>query len=495
MFSRIIIGLILVASANSYAAKPTSVDILSANTLAQTPIFDDLRHLTDDIGGRPTGSPAMEKAMQWGLSRLVDAGFKDAHLEPYIAPVNWLPNIEKGILITDSMSKTQVHTPVRIASMPMTESTPMTGVEAPIFGLNSMDVNEIKKNALQIKGHWLLIPTNPMHTVDDLFKEYLDTLPIFTAAKDAGAVGILWQSTRPGRLLYRHSTTLNGTVFPLPAALIEREGSEKIMRSLKAGEASHFKAILTNRIQEHPKNYNVVAEIKGTEKPNEVIVLGAHLDSWDLGQGALDNGCNAVLVIDAARQMLALQRYGFQPKRTIRFVLYSGEELGIYGSKFDIKDHPERIQSIKAVVVYDLGAGRTTGFSLGGRSDMLSLVDDVLQPVKGLGPFVQTTDAFVGTDNFDYVLQGIPTLVANQDAGPYLPSYHAESDTFDKVDLRELKLNTLIAAMVTWNIANTNREIPARQTKHQVAELLDTTGLKKQMEALGLWDDFAQNKG
>jgi carboxypeptidase Q len=494
MFFRIIISLMLVLSPSSDAGTPSSADILSANLLSPTPIFEDLRYLTDDIGGRPTGSPAMERALQWGLRRLIDAGFKDAYLDPYTAPVNWLPNIETGVLITDSMSKKHVNTPVRIVGMPMTVSTPAAGIEAPVFGLHAMDVNEIKQNAPQIEGHWLLIPTTPMHTVDDLFKEYLDTLPVFSAAKDAGAVGILWQSTRPGRLLYRHSVTLNGRVFPLPAAVIEREGSEKMMRSLKASEAVKFKANLSNYIQEHPKNYNVVAEIKGAEKPNEVILLGAHLDSWDLGQGALDNGCNVAMVIDAARQIFALKKYGFTPKRTIRFVLYTGEELGIYGSKFDIKDHPERVQSIKAVVIYDLGSGRTTGFSLGGRSDMKSLVDEALQPVIGLGPFVQTTDAFVGTDNFDYLLQGIPTLVANQDAGPYLPSYHAESDTFDKVDQRELKLNTLIAAILTWNIANTDTEIPAQQTKHQVAQLLDTTGLKEQMIALGLWEDFVRDK-
>lgn len=494
--SRIMIILILGLNVTCYAAKETNaVDILIANTVAPTPILEDLRHLADNIGGRPTGSPAMEKAMQWGLKQFIAAGFKEAHLQPYTAPRNWLPNIEQGeFTIINPATKNQSPQSIRLAAMPMTISTPTSGLKAPVYVLSSADVNTIKANASQIKGHWLLIPNKPMLSLEDMFNEYLITPPLFSAAIDAGAVGILWQSNRQGRIVYRHSPSIAGYIIPLPAALIEREASEKIVRAFKEGEAVQFNANLQNIVQESPRNYNVVAEIKGSEKPNEVIILGAHLDSWDLGQGALDNGCNVSLVIDAARQMFALQKHGIRPKRTIRFILYSGEELGLYGSLYDVKEHSDTLNSIKAVIIYDLGTGRTTGFSLGGRPEMISLINEALQPIKNLGPFTQTTDAFIGTDNFDYLLHGIPTLVANQESASYLPPYHAESDTLDKVDARELKLNTLIATVLTWNLANTQTSFPPRQNKQETAQLLESTGLKKQMEIYNMWNDFQEDK-
>ncbi|MBA3537984.1 MAG: M28 family peptidase [Tatlockia sp.] len=489
-----IIAFCIIGNTASYATQTCNpIDLLIANSLKQTPIFEDLRLLTDQIGGRPTGSPAMTKAMQWALKTLVNAGLKDAHLEEYTAPINWLAKIERGEYITIGISNNPTSHPVRLAAMPMTTSTPSLGLEAPIFALSTTKKEDIKLHAAQIKDHWLLVPTDLMHTIDELISEDLETPPIFSAAKEAGAVGILWQSNRAGRLLYRHNASFNGELISLPAAIIEREGAETIIRSLKAGETVKFNAILENIIQEKPHNYNVIAEIKGTEKSEEIIILGAHLDSWDLGQGALDNGSNVVMVIEAARQIFWLQHQGFRPKRTIRFMLYSGEELGFYGSWFDVKNHPEILDSIKAVIIYDFGTGRTTGFSLGGRSDMINLVDQALQPINSLGPFSQTIDAFIGTDNFDYLLKGIPTLVSNQDANSYLQSYHAESDTFDKVDLRELKLNTLIATVLTWNFANTDIPFPARQQPVEINQLLESTGLKKEMEINNIWNDFIQH--
>lgn len=478
-FCSFILGLMHTMPCYSVVVPKEPLDQLVSGILGPTPIFDDLVYLTDTIGGRPTGSLAMNEATEWALKRLTDAGLADAHLDAYTAPRNWLPNIENGMLV---ISKRHAFRALRIAAIPFSISTPSPGLTAPVYAIEKADAMEIKAHTAQIKGKWLLIPTPLMCTIDNLFKEFLDTPLLFSAAQKAGAVGVLWLSNRPGRLLYRHSASLNGTLLSLPAALIEREGGEYMLRLLKSGIPLSFKAILHNVIQEKPRNYNVVAEIKGTEKSNEVIILGAHLDSWELGQGALDNGSNAVMVMDVARQMVVLQKQGINPRRTIRFILYSGEELGLYGSWFDVKNHLKALDSIKAVVIYDVGTGRTTGFSLGGRSDMKTLVNHLLQPIGSLGPFKQTIDASFGTDNFDYLLEGIPTLVANQDATPYLPYYHAESDTLDKIDFRELKLNTVIAAVLVWNLANTTEIIPARQTQAQIKALLKSTNLRQQMD-------------
>lgn len=469
-------------------------DFLIARTLTSTPILDDLRYLSDTIGGRPTGSLAMNNAMQWGLQRFKAAGFKDAFLQEYTAPRNWLANIEKGEVIVSAANQAVQKNSLRVAAMPFSASTPTAGLEAPLYAIDLTEVKNIKAHANQIKGHWLLVSTVPMHTIDDLFSEYLETPPIFSAAKEVGATGVLWISNRSGKLLYRHNVSLDGNLVSLPAAVIEREGGERIIRLLKSGKSVTVKITLQDIVQEKPHNDNVVAEIRGYEKPDEVIILGAHLDSWDLGQGALDNGCNVAMVIDAARQMMVLAQQGVLPRRTVRFMLYSGEELGMYGSRFDVRNNSIKLDNIKAVIIYDIGTGRTTGFSLGGRSDMIDLVARALRPINNLGPFTLTTDAFIGTDNFDYLLKGIPTLVANQDASPYLPSYHAESDTFDKIDSRELKLNAAIVSVLTWNLANARESIPPRQNADQINQLVQSTGLKKQMEIYNIWNSFIKKQ-
>lgn len=464
-------------------------DILMQNILGPTPIIDDLRYLTKSIGGRPTGSKAMDAAMQWSLERFSSAGLSNAYLDPYTAPANWMAIVEAGEMRVNKNNKI-ISSPLHVAALPFSSSTETKGITAPVYAIDSTDANEVQAHAEQIKGHWLLVPTKPMQTIEDLFNDYLATPPIFAAAQKAGAIGILWMSNRDGQLIYRHNASFNGSIMPLPAALIERKGAEEMVQLLKEGQSLSFKATLINTIQENPVNYNVVAEIKGHDKPDEVIILGAHLDSWDLGQGALDNGCNAAMIIDVARQLMTLQKHSIRPGRTIRFVLYSGEEFGLYGSWFDVKNHPEEINKIKTAIIFDVGAGKILGFSLGGREDMQSLIEDELKPLIKFGPFTQTIDAFYGTDNFDYLLKGIPTLVANQDVTNYLPSYHAQTDTFDKADLQELKNNTAIAAILTWNLANTKRIIPPRQNFQEVYQLLISTGLREQMETFNIWDSF-----
>jgi Zn-dependent M28 family amino/carboxypeptidase len=233
--------------------------------------------------------------------------------------------------------------------------------------------------------------------------------------------------------------------------------------------------------------------MRGGTKPSEEVVLGAHLDSWDLGQGALDNGCNATLVIDAARQ-IAIVAKKRRPSRTIRFVLFTGEEAGFLGSRGDVRAHRAVLDRTVAAITIDEGTGRTTGFSTGGRSDLVAAADAALGPASGLGPFTQTTDAFVGTDNYDYLVEGVPNFVANQDAAPYLPSYHASTDTLEKIDYRELKVNTAIMAVFAWELADATSPPGPRQTRSEVESLVRTTGLDQRMRAFRLWDDFVSGE-
>ncbi len=359
---------------------------------------------------------------------------------------------------------------LRVAGMAFSSPTPAAGLAAEVVDVGAGDEAGFAAAAAGgaggagVKGRWALVHSEPMKSIDDLFKEYLVTPGILARARRAGAAGILWMSTRSGKLLYRHNLALDGSLAPLPGAVVEREGAQRIARLLAAGETVTVRLTLASEAPAAARAENAVAEIRGREHPEEVVILGAHLDSWDLGRGALDNGCNAALVIDVARQAMALARAGMRPRRTLRFVLYTGEEQGTFGSWGEVANHRGELDRVKAQIVFDEGTGRTTGFSLGGRADLRPSVEAALAPAAGLGPFVHTVDAFVGTDNYDYLVEGVPTLVANQDAAPYLPDYHAESDTFDKADLRELKANAAIAGILAWNLADAAGPLPPRQT-------------------------------
>jgi carboxypeptidase Q len=472
---------------------PGGDSILMGRLLGKTPILEDLRELTDVIGGRPTGSAALERAVDWGEAKFRAAGVDTVRTEEITLPHSWVATSERGEVeaILDGKAR---RGPLRVAGMPFSAATPEEGTEAEAADVGSGDVGGFGAAGPRVRGRWALVHTEPMKSLEDLFAEYMVTPGIFQRAKEAGAAGVLWISNRPGRLLYRHNVTLDGSVFPLPGVLIDREGGLRIARLLSAGTEVRVKASVRAEIRSGARSRNVVAEIRGGEDPDEVVILGAHLDSWDLGQGAQDNGCNVSLVIDVARQAAAQAKSSRRPRRTLRFVLYTGEEAGLFGSLAEVRLHRKDLDRVQAQVVFDEGSGRITGFSLGGRPELAPAVDAALTGAAGLGPFVNTPDAFVGTDNFDYLIEGVPNLVANQEGAPYLPDYHAESDTFDKIDFHELKAGAAIAGVLVWNLADQPGRLAPRQTRREIEALVAATGLDAQMKTFSLWDDFESGR-
>jgi hypothetical protein len=146
------------------------------------------------------------------------------------------------------------------------------------------------------------------------------------------------------------------------------------------------------------------------------------------------------------------------------------------------------MDKLRAVIVYDTGSGRVTGYSLGGRKDIEAGVKEVLKPLDSWGATNHSGDASFGTDNFDFLLEGVPNLVANQEVSNYLVNYHAASDTYDKVDIRELKLNTALAALTAWGIADRAEPLGKRLSRAELNVLVKETGLDQQMKVLGYWD-------
>jgi carboxypeptidase Q len=451
--------------------------------LGPSPMQENLRRLTDEIGGRVTGSPAMERAVQWATSAFRAAGV-DVHTEKYQLPLTWSEGDTRVELLGE------IKFPLRTVSLGWSPATPPGGIEANIVDIAYGTPQDFAAAGSQLKGAILLVHTDLGTTWADLFNEYFRPPEIIDRALKAGAAAILWESARERLLLYRHTNTSDGQLEKIPQAIIAREDALRLSRTVLAYPGkirAHFS--MPNKIGPPIDQENVVAEIRGYEKPDESVILGAHLDSWDLGTGALDNGCNAALVIEAAR---ALKATGLRPRRTMRFILFSGEEQGLLGSWAYVKTHRAELDKIRAVIIFDSGIGRVTGYSLGGRSDIAPAVHEVLKPLDTWDANRHTTDAQTGTDHFDFLLEGLPTLVANQEEANYLPNYHAASDTLDKVDIRELKLNTTIAALTTWGLADRPAPLGKRLSRAELETLMKESGLDQQMKSMGYWGDWEQ---
>src|SRR3974390_1745351 len=227
----------------------------------------------------------------------------------------------------------------------------------------------------------------------------------------------------------------------------------------------------------------------GSEKPDEFVVLGAHVDSWELGTGALDNGCNAALVIDALR---AIKASGLKPRRSIRFLLFSGEEEGLLGSWAYVAAHRAAMDRAAGVVVFDSGTGKVTGFSTGGRKDTIPAAQALIAPLQQFGATQLQPTAESGTDHFDFMLEGVPTFTADQEESNYLVNYHAISDTFDKVDFPQLKKHVADAAVLTFALANNVDRVGPRLDRAQIEQTMSESHLDQEMKTLGMWDDWAK---
>lgn len=469
---------------SSYLAAQTPADKLIAEGQNSPTLEKNLRALTDEVGGRVPGTPAMDRAVQWGVNAFKAAGGENVHTEPAAMAASWT----EGNTQVDVVSPVQFH----VRAVSLTWTAPAT---SPANGLLVVDVGfgkpEDFQKAANLRGAIALVHSNTMKTWDDLFEEYLTQAEKLGAAQKAGAVAVAFISTREHDLLYRHVGSFNDHIVNYPQLMLAREDGERIARLLAAGEKVRMKYSIPNRVGGPFTAYNVVAEIRGREKPNEYVVIGAHLDSWELGTGALDNGCNAALVIEALR---AIKAAGLQPQRTIRFVLFTGEEELNVGSFAYTRAHQAELDNTVAMLTWDEGTGKTTGFSLGGRKDLVEPVTRLLEPIKQFGATALTTDAFVGTDNMDFLLEGVPNLVANQEEANYLINYHASSDTYDKVDLPQLRKHIAIAAYLTYAIADNPERLGPRQDRKQIEVLIQETHLDDQLKAFDLWSSWASGK-
>jgi carboxypeptidase Q len=460
-----------------------STDRVMAEAQKPSALETNLQQLTDQIGGRVPGTPAMQKAVEWGVAAFKAAGADSVHTEDFSIQASWAEGATRMTVVAPE------HFELRAVSIAWAPAL-ATHSHVPVIDVAQGTQEDFAK-AGEIAGGILLVHSEEMHTWDDLFAEYLKAPGVIDRAVKGKALAVAFQSSRPHDLLYRHTNSGDGEIDRLPMVLMAREDAGRIARLLASGQKLYADLSIPNAIGGSITAANVVAELRGREKPDEFVILGAHLDSWDLGTGALDNGCNAALVVDALR---AIKASGVRPKRTIRFILFSGEEEGLIGSHVYAVTHRAELDKIAGVVVFDSGIGRVTGFSLGGRRDVISAATTLVAPLKPLEASTLTTDADWGTDNFDFLLEGVPTFVANQEEANYMLNYHAMSDTLDKVDLVELRKHVVEASALVIGLANAPEPPGPRLHHTQIEQTLRETHLDDQLKLFGMWNDWVSGK-
>jgi len=473
----VVLGILLAGAASAAPADPRAA--LKHRAEGATPLIADTFELCDRVGGRITGTSAMDRAVQWATEKFKAAGVDSVDTESFTVPFLWVPGTaEVKAIAPESFT-------LRAVAAPGTAST-QGAIETKMVDVGEGLAADWAKAGTATSGAIALVHTKEMKTFEDLFEDYMRAGPLLKAAAQAQVKGVLLQSNRPRGLLYQHPMVFGRSPGTVPVALVSREQAERLAWLADRTEVRVHMDVL-NRIGPMFDGQNLVAQIRGKEKPEEVVVIGAHLDSWALGTGAEDNGVNAALVIDVAR---AFKELGLHPRRTVRFVLFAGEEQGMWGSAGYVERHKAELDRHAGVVIFDIGSGRTRGFFVSGRPELRTGLAKALSIYSGMGAASHSVEGVDGTDSFDFLLAGVPNFVADQDPFPYLPDYHAESDVPDRVNAKEARRNAGLAATLVWSLANSPAAVPKRLTRTEVDALLVKTKLVEQMQGFDQWEDW-----
>lgn len=444
-----------------------------------------LRTLCDELGPRPAGTPSMVRAADWALSQFQAAGLDGAWLEPFEIPRSW----------SDEGAKIRITEPagfeLKAVSTAWSPSTPARQEDLELVLSDGLGEGGVSRLGAKARGRAVLVLLDEAKTFYAMGVQEGNAIRAMREAHEAGAAAVLFASIKPNRVLFRHVHSIDARMDPVPSAVLGREDALRVGRLIESGQTVKASVSISTTQGGPVRGINVVGEIHGSEIPEEVVILGAHLDSWDLGAGCLDNGVNAVGVIEAAQAIIASGR---RPRRTIRFILFDGEEYGLFGSRAYVARHRDELDSVAAVIVHDMGQDRIQGYALGGRPELETGLREAMSRIDDARGMRHTRDAFIGSDHFDFQLEGVPALVAIQDTGSYVLPYHSELDTYDKVDMDLVRSRGAVAAATIFGLANADQRIGPRLDRDGVETMLLRSGMADQMKFLELWDDWKSGK-
>jgi hypothetical protein len=423
-------------------------------------LMANIEYLCDMIGPRLTGSPNLTKANRWTRDKFQQYGLSNPHLESWTIERAWTRGDAQGRVVVP------VEQRILLESAGWSPST-KGAQRGAVVHVKAQSADELSPYKGKLKGAWVLfsevsVQPSPKQPGPNLegemrrrMRDYNRRREFHPALKkfliEEGAAGILRDSNKEHGLIDMTGASSNFTPAELPEAFLTTESYGLIWRLLKRGPVEIEVNLKNSFSAGEVEVFNTVADLTGAEKPDEVVLIGGHIDSWDLGTGATDNGTGIMAVLEAAR---ALKAVGVKPKRTIRFVLFSGEEEGLHGSRAYVKSHEKEMPKVAGVLVHDMGTGRVRSIGLQGRYDLREVMDHVVEPFKEAVNLEELSmRSMMGTDHLSFLPHGVPAFSVVQDAAEYRKTHHTESDTFDKVYSDEINQGAKVLAAWAYSVA------------------------------------------
>ncbi|KFE68475.1 Aminopeptidase [Hyalangium minutum] len=432
------------SSASPQAAQLQMAERLVGPALTEGHAWARLTELTDTIGPRLSGSESAEAAVQWALRSFKADGVK-AWTEPVKVP-HWIRGEEHGELLASERFRGKS---LQIMALGGSAPTPPEGITAEVVEVSSLE--ELAALGDRVKGRVVLF-SHDMKVPEDYgkFAGLRGRGP--SAAAKAGAVGVLVRSLATASLSTPHTgaTGFAEGIKPIPSASVTVEDALLLHRLLASGGPVRVRLVLGCKELPEADSFNVVAEVKGREKPEEIVLIGAHLDSWDVGSGAHDDGAGVVMVMEAAR-LIARQKPA--PRRTVRVVLFMNEENGLRGAKAYADAHAAELPRHVAALEMDSGGGRPLGVQLRAGEGGSELVRPWLAPLTALGAATLLSSEAGGADLSPLVPAQVPMFSVRTDASRYFDYHHTHADTLDKVEPEALAQSTAAVAWMTYAMA------------------------------------------
>ena len=426
-----------------------AADRIIAAALADSAAWNKLAELTDGFGHRFSGSESLERAIDWILARMKAEGLENVRGEPVMVP-RWIRGHESAELLEPR------YTPLPMLGLGQSVGTPRGGIQAEVLVVSSFD--DLKAKAASARGKIVLF--------DVPFTNYGQTvryrgIGAVEAAK-VGAVAMLLRSVGPFGMKTPHTGSMqpyDSAVPRIPGAAIAMEDAAMMRRMQQRGQKIVVRLEMEAQMLPDAPSRNLIGELAGREKPDEVVVFGGHIDSWDVGTGAMDDAGGVVIAWEAVR---LLQKLGLRPRRTIRVVGWTNEENGLRGGNAYRDAHRAELDKHVAAIESDGGTFKFRGFGFTGSEPAYAVVRQIGRLLRPLG----ADTVFVGGGGADIgpIMQlGVPGLAHLVDGTRYFWYHHTEADNVDKIDPRELAENVAAMAIMAYILADLPNPLPRQQ--------------------------------
>jgi carboxypeptidase Q len=427
------------------AYRDTAARLIKAAT-ADDFAWQRLAEFTDTYGNRLSGSENLTRAIAWAAEAMKKDGLENVHTEKVMVP-KWTRGRESAEIIDPPRHA------LTILGLGGTIATPPNGLEAEVLVVESF--NELRTRAADAKGRIVLF--------NEPFTNYADTVTYRTgsarAAAQAGAVGVLIRSVGPIGLRTPHtgSVQYQSDLPPIPAAAITGEDANRIARLSARGRKVRIHLSLEGHSEPDAESANVVAEIRGRERPDEVVVLGGHIDSWDVGAGASDDGVGCVITWEALRLM---KKIGVSPRRTVRLVLWTNEENGTRGAAAYAEKYASTAMNHVFALEADSGVFEPARFGFTGSLAARNVIRDITSLLAPLN-LAETISGGGGAD-IDPIAQAgrAPTMAYMGDPTRYFTIHHTPADTVERIAPEEVSKGAAAIAVVAYVTRRCRRGCP-----------------------------------